>query len=308
MTGSPRDVVVFGEALVDIVHTSAGAAERPGGSPANVAVALGRLARDVTLVTVLGDDDRGRGIREWLGQAGVHALVAETLERTATARADIDDDGGATYTFDLTWTVPAGFALPAARVVHTGSIATTLAPGADVVAAAVERTAHAALVTFDPNLRPALTGGREEAAARVERLVEVADVVKASADDIAWLYPGASAADVARRWCATHAALVVITDGAAGALAVHRSGETRVPSARTTVRDTVGAGDTFMGALIDALLGQAGDVQAVRERLAAWTVDDIAAVLRRCATAAAVTVSREGMDPPTRAELDALSV
>ncbi|MGP3533553.1 carbohydrate kinase family protein [Microbacterium sp. RD1] len=303
MTHDPYDVVVLGEALIDVVHTSAGAAERPGGSPANVAVALGRLGRSVALATRVADDAGGRSIRSWLADAKVETIALGAPARTSTALARIDDAGDATYEFDLDWAVPADAQVPGARLVHTGSVATTLSPGADAVASLIERARVEAIVTYDPNIRPALTGGREDALRRVERLVALADVAKASADDLAWLYPDATTEEVARRWCEVHPALVVVTDGAAGALAVGRAGAVRVPATTTTILDTVGAGDTFMGTLIDTLLHFGGAASALRARLQQLTTDDVTAALRRSAAAAAITVSRRGMDPPTRTEL-----
>lgn len=303
MTPAALDVAVLGEALIDVVHTSAGAAERPGGSPANVAVALGRLGRSVVLATRVADDARGRSIRSWLTNAGVGMIPLGAPDRTSTALARIDDAGDATYEFDLDWTLPVDAQLPSARIAHTGSVPTTLAPGADEVASLIERVRPAALVSYDPNIRPALTGGHADALRRVERLVTLADVVKASADDVAWLYPDATVEEVARRWGDMHPALVVVTDGPAGSLAVGRAGTVRVPAAATTVVDTVGAGDTFMGALIDTLLGFDGEGPALRSRVAQLSTDELTAALTRSAAAAAITVSRRGMDPPTRTEL-----
>ncbi|QTV80585.1 carbohydrate kinase [Microbacterium sp. NIBRBAC000506063] len=297
------DVVVLGEALVDIVRTPAGAAESPGGSPANVAVALGRLDRRVVLVTTLAADERGRRVGEWLAASGVETVLASVPGRTGTADALIGRTGDAEYSFDVEWNLPAALALPPARIAHTGSVAASLPPGADVVADVVETVAAETLVTFDPNIRPALAEDLVAARTRVERLVRVADVVKASADDTAWLYPGLTSERVARLWLGLGATLVVVTEGAEGALAAHGSAIVRVRASRVHVVDTVGAGDTFMGAIIDALLALGDDADEIRRALAAFTADDLDGLLSRGVAAAAVTVSRAGMDPPRRADL-----
>ena len=297
------DVVVLGEALIDIVTTSAGAAERPGGSPANVTVALGRLGRDAALVARVADDERGRALNAWLSASGVELRTAGTPERTATARAMIDERGNATYDFDIDWTLPSPVEVPAARIFHTGSVATTLAPGADEVRAAAERARTSALISYDPNIRPALTGGVADARARVEALVALSDVVKASAEDAEWLYPGVAAVDVARAWVALGAGLAVITDGDAGSLGVTAQSTVEIPAVPTRVIDTVGAGDTFMGTLLDGILNVSGDVAALRAAVRALDETTLTPLLRRAATAAAITVGREGMDPPTREDL-----
>ncbi|MDF2990489.1 MAG: sugar kinase, ribokinase family [Microbacterium sp.] len=304
-TTDPRtpDVAVLGEALVDIVTTPAGASERPGGSPANVAVALGRLGRDAALVARVADDERGRALREWLAASAVVLVTAGSPARTATARATIGENGNATYDFDIDWVLPTPVEVPTARIFHTGSVAATLAPGADEVRAAAERARPTALISYDPNIRPALTGGVDDARSRVEALVALSDVVKASAEDAEWLYPGTSTADVARRWVALGASLAVITDGEAGSLGVTTHAAVDVPAVPTTVVDTVGAGDTFMGALLDGILNNPGDVDELRASVRALDAETLPALLERAARAAAITVGREGMDPPTRADL-----
>ncbi len=297
------DVVVLGEALIDIVTTSAGAAERPGGSPANVTVALGRLGRDAALVARIADDERGDALEAWLSASGVDLHTAGSPARTATARAMIDERGNATYDFDIDWTLPSPVEIPAARIFHTGSVAATLAPGADEVRAAAERARESALVSYDPNIRPALTGGVADARARVEALVALSDVVKASAEDAEWLYPGVAAVDVAREWIALGAGLAVITDGDAGSLGVTAHATVDIPAVPTRVVDTVGAGDTFMATLLDGILDLPGDVAALRAAVRALDDATLPPLLRRAAAAAAITVGREGMDPPTRDDL-----
>ena len=297
------DVVVLGEALIDIVITSAGAAERPGGSPANVTVALGRLGRDAALVARVADDDRGGVLRAWLSASGVDLHTAGDPERTATARAMIDERGNATYDFDIDWTLPSPVEIPAARIFHTGSVAATLAPGADEVRAAVERTRDTALISYDPNIRPALTGGVADARVRVEAIVALSDVVKASAEDAAWLYPGVAPIEVAREWVALGAGLAVITDGDAGSLGVTAHATVEIPAVPTLVVDTVGAGDTFMGTLLDGILNISGDTTELRAAVRALDDATLPPLLHRAAAAAAITVGREGMDPPTREDL-----
>ncbi|MDQ1123652.1 PfkB family carbohydrate kinase [Microbacterium trichothecenolyticum] len=297
------DVVVLGEALIDIVTTSAGAAERPGGSPANVTVALGRLGRRTALVARVADDERGRVLNDWLSASGVTLHPAGSPEHTATANAMIDAVGNATYEFDIDWVLPVPVEVPAARVFHTGSVAATLAPGADEVRATAERARATALVSYDPNIRPALTGGVDDARQRVEALVALSDVVKASAEDAEWLYPGVPALEVARAWVALGAGLAVITDGDAGSLGVTAHGSVEIPAVPTRVVDTVGAGDTFMGTLLDGILNLPGDVDELRTAVRALDDAALAPLLRRAAAAAAITVGREGMDPPTREDL-----
>ncbi|MFF8345220.1 carbohydrate kinase [Cellulosimicrobium funkei] len=305
-TTHDEHVLVVGEALIDVVHRADGSVdEHPGGSLANVALTLGRLGRDARLATWLGEDARGEVVRAWLDDSAVALTPGSTgADSTSVATAHLDAHGAATYEFDLEWRVPAGTAAGHGTLaVHTGSIAAVLEPGASDVRALVAAARDTATITYDPNARPALMGDPVDARARIEALVALADVVKVSDEDLAWLAPGTDPVDVARAWLALGPALVVVTFGGEGAVAVTATGEQRVTAPRVSVVDTVGAGDSFMGALVDGLWE--ADLLGAdrRDALRAIDPETLVDLLGRCATVAAVTVSRAGANPPRRAEL-----
>jgi fructokinase len=299
--------LVIGEALIDVVRRPDGTEEaHPGGSPANVAIGLGRLGRPVELLTWIALDDYGRVIREHLEASGV-ALVrgSESAIHTPVATALIDAKGAAQYDFDLAWGVSPG-AAPTRKphVVHTGSIGAVLAPGATDVRNLLEKYRETATITYDPNVRPALMGNPVTARKLVERIIEVADVVKASDDDLAWLYPDSAPNATARRWLDIGASIVVVTRGADGASAFLGDGrKLDAPSRRVSVADTVGAGDSFMSGLIDGLWSQGYLGSLARMMLPEVTTDVITYVLNRCSAMAAITVSRVGANPPTKRDL-----
>ena len=307
MTGtdaSERQVLVVGEALVDLVQRADGSRhEAPGGSPANVALTLGRLGRHPQLLTQLGDDERGRLVRGWLESSDVQ-VTASAAGSTSTATAVLDASGAASYEFDLAWSVDASLAGPA-DLVHIGSVATVIEPGASDVARLVAERRATATVTFDPNVRPALIDDAAAARARVEQLVRLADVVKVSDEDLRWVHPDLSLADAAAAWLSAGPSVVVVTLGGNGAFALTAAGRVSIVAPLVRVVDTVGAGDTFMGALIDGLL----DADLVgadrRDALRELPLGLLEQIMRRSADAAAITVSRPGADPPTRAELAA---
>jgi fructokinase len=301
------DVLVVGEALVDIVRRLNGdSAEHPGGSPANVALGLARLGRPVRLLTRIGDDARGDALRAHLDSAGVRLEPGSVVRgRTSTATALIDAAGVATYDFALDWDLPATVDVRSVAALHTGSIATFLAPGCDAVVELLERVAGQVTISYDPNARPRLMGGPDAALARVEKIVALSDVVKVSDEDLAWLAPGRDPGDVARSWLDRGPALVVVTRGGTGALGVGRSGQVEVPAPAVEVVDTVGAGDSFMAGLIDHL-ATAGLLGADRRSaLRDAPADAVRAMLEHAVRAAAIACSRAGANPPTRAELDA---
>lgn len=308
---TPRErALVVGEALVDVVERPDGtSSEHPGGSPMNVAIGLGRLGRDVDLLTWFGRDERGASIEAHLAASGVRvAPGSDGAASTSVATAVLDETGAARYVFDLEWRVPAQAApdadAPAPLVVHTGSIGAVLEPGGPDVARLLAAHRATSTLTYDPNARPSLMLPPDRTVPLVEALVALADVVKVSDEDLLWLDPEADVVDHARRWLALGPAAVVVTRGGEGAIAVTAAGDTvEIVAPRVTVADTVGAGDSFMGGLIDGLwtAGLLGADRRAALRAAGpevWT-----AVLERCTRIAAITVSRPGANPPTSAEL-----
>ena len=302
-------LTVIGEALIDeVVSDTAPRRSHPGGSPLNVAVGVARLGRPVQFVGRFGKDDYGILIAGHLKANSVlNALPADDLP-TSTATAILDPAGGARYTFDLEWTLPGlADALPrlleGTTLLHTGSIATMLSPGSHEVLAAVERAHAQATITYDPNCRPTIITDVSYAREQAEKFVRLADVVKASDEDLAWLYPEEPVETAARRWLGMGPAIVVVTRGSQGPWAVAASGTCQVPAPTVTVADTVGAGDSFMSALLAGLMDRGFDGAARRAELRKIGVGDLESILAYAARAAAITVSRPGADPPYRTEL-----
>ncbi|MCX4734026.1 carbohydrate kinase [Streptomyces sp. NBC_01363] len=300
------DLLVIGECVADIVRPPDAVDQvHPGGSPANVAYGLARLGHGATLLTQLGPDDNGRLIRDHLAGAGVEVRTDEATAPTPSAAVTLDGAGRAAYTFEIGWTLgPVALDRPPHHV-HTGSIAAVMEPGAATVLGAVESLRTAATVSYDPNVRPELMGDHASAVRRVERCVALSDVVKASDEDLEWLYPGQEPEQVAERWLATGPAVVLVTRGGDGALAVLPGGRVTVDALPTEVVDTVGAGDAFMSGTLHALAAHGLLGADGRERLRSLDRVRTADVLRHAAASAAVTVARAGANPPDEAELEA---
>jgi fructokinase len=302
--------VVVGEALVDLVGQRGGRTftAHAGGSPANVALGLGRLGASVTLKTRLGRDPFGELIATHLRADGV-VIDPAPQEGVATSIAIASLAAGvASYDFRIVWELEASAPLPIETVcLHTGSLATALAPGKAAVVDLVRRERERGRVTvsYDPNIRPALLGDPERARPEIERLVALADVVKVSDEDLRWLYPGRPDADVARDWLASGPALVVVTRGGDGVYARSGGLELERPALPIELVDTVGAGDSFTSGLLDGLRRADLLGGARREGLAAIDEATLASVLDAAAVIAGITCSRPGADPPRRAEADA---
>src|SRR4029453_8092141 len=216
--------VVIGEALVDLVgqRGSRMFVAHPGGSPANVALGLGRLGDPVTLMTHLGRDAFGEMISSHLQASGVRVVGADAESKTSLAVATLAA-GIATYDFRIEWDIGDVEPLPVETpCLHTGSLATVLEPGRTRVQNLLEHEHQRGRVTisYDPNVRPALLGTPEAARPGIEHLVALSDVVKVSDEDLEWLYPDRRDEDVARDWLALGAPLVVVTRGGEGVFAV----------------------------------------------------------------------------------------
>jgi fructokinase len=263
------------------------------------------LGRDVELLTALGDDAYGTLVRAHLEKSHVQLAGGTLAHKTSVATAHLDAQGVATYDFDLTWALaPDAVTRPDPLVVHTGSIAAVLEPGGTEVEELLREARAVATITYDPNARPTLMGDPRTALSRIETFVELADVVKVSDEDLEWLMPGVDPIDAARQWASAGTALVVVTRGGEGSVAIASGAVIEVPSMRVDVADTVGAGDSYMGGLIDGLW-TAGLLGAHRRGdLATAPAAVISAVLERCARIAAITVSRAGANPPSSEELE----
>ena len=297
-------VLVVGESLVDIVHRDDGSTETfPGGSAANVAVALARLGRDTGFVTSFADDEHGRLIADHLAGSGVRlATDPHVVPRTSSALATLQADGSARYTFDIDWRIGPVEVSDPPLALHACSLGAVITPGCDDVRALMARLRGTSTTSYDVNMRPSVTGVGPAIAKTVEETVRLSDLVKASDEDLEALYPGESEAVAAEHLLALGPAAVVVTRGADGAAWYADGLAVAAPGVPVSVADTIGAGDTFGAAMLDelgsrGLLG--GGVSAIR----AMTRAQVEGVLDFATRAAAITVSRPGADPPYRHEL-----
>ncbi|PRZ42395.1 fructokinase [Antricoccus suffuscus] len=299
---STARLVVAGEALIDLVTTDGQQyAAHVGGSPLNVAVGAARLGLDTAFLTRISTDPLGERILKHLTDNGVSdRLVRRTDQPTSLAMATLDDERDAAYEFYLDGTADSHWdtapPVGVTDVLHLGSLAMQRDPE---LFESLARSSDAT-ISYDPNVRP---GGRsrDEEVVRVERQVALADVVKASEDDLRWLYPEPrDLVQIARDWIAKGPAVVVITRGAHGAFALTSEEYVARPARTVAVVDTVGAGDSMMAGL---LAGLAERDLLGRHSLTEMTQEHLTDLVDFALTCAAITVSRAGAAPPTRDEV-----
>jgi fructokinase len=294
-----KSAFVVGEALIDLVSHNGKISAHVGGGPANTAKALARLGFQSIFIGGISHDEYGTLIEAELSQSCVDLSLANRLDLpTAIARAIIDESGRAQYEFELEGTATFSFAsswLPTGPVdvLHIGSVATLIEPGAsELFKWAYDLDT---VLIFDPNVRPSIRGDSESYRHVVESWISISDVIKLSDDDLHWLYQE-SEVEVVAKWLESGVSLVIVTLGADGLRAYGDGFVLSVPSASIHLVDSVGAGDTIGAVLVGGVLDN-GLTGLLHQKI-------LLDVLKRAVSAAGITCSRAGANPPWLEELD----
>jgi len=307
-------VLVIGEALVDVVHGINGEIKNiPGGSPANTAVALARLGTKTYMKARTSSDQFGTEIRNYLTNQNVnldYSLVVDSP--SSVIDAVIQKDGSAKYEANLNGAADYGWTFvelnqeidPDIQIIQLGSLTSYVEPGATNVEKwfAHLRQSDKYLLTFDPNIRHPLDGQNEkDVRSRAKKLASLSHVVKASDEDLNWIFSNDNPKDSAINIIKSGASLVFVTLGKKGAFVINKKHEIiEVLAKEIEVLDTIGAGDTFAAALITQLLENSWINENELEKL---KTTDLNAILTNCASAATITCSRQGANPPHRHEV-----
>ena len=295
---------VAGEVLVDLIPEGVDRKPVVGGGPANTAKALAKLGIDTQFIDGISTDGYGQMAKDELVSTGVKLDYVKYSDKpTCLAIVSLSDSGSATYEFVIEDTATFDFThdwLPNPQTIrpsllHIGTLATTIEPGASALFEWAQSVAKVAPIVFDPNVRPAVISDREQYVAQVERWVEISSAVKVSNEDIKWLYPSIEIEQVVNNWLIKGPPLIVVTDGDKGLAGYRKDEKVSVDSVKVKVADTVGAGDTVGAVLVEAI---------VKDGLDNLTGIRLETMLKRAAKAAAITVSRVGANPPTSEELE----
>ncbi|MCP1673916.1 fructokinase [Natronocella acetinitrilica] len=308
-------LLTCGEALIDLVPGESGDSDFkpvPGGAPYNVACAVSRMGAPAAFLGAVADDWLGELLRARLRETGVDTgLLAQRTAATPIALVRRNPTGSAEYIFHglgpdspcLTEEhIPAN--LPdQVNCIVTGGLAAGLPGSAEVVEALLERERGHRLLVLDPNIRPTLMYDRPALLDRWWRQLACADIVKVSDEDVGWLAPGEEPEAFARHLLEHGPALVVLTRGGDGAVALTLKERVFVRPPKITVRDTVGAGDTYTAACLVWLHRQG---LLSRDATVGLGRGPLHELLRFASAAAAICCTRAGAETPTLDEVQSL--
>ena len=297
-------VWVVGEVLIDLIPDESKYVAVVGGGPANTAKALAKLGVKTHFIDGISNDEYGQMAKSELLSANVLLDYAQYSNKpTCTAKITLSKSGSASYEFVIRDTATFDFSDPwlpdpqtlKPSLLHIGTLATVIEPGASVLFKWAQSFAHVAPIIFDPNIRPAVLGDRVEYVKKVEKWVAISSAVKVSDEDLNWLYPGKSIDEIVSKWLEVGVQIVVITLGDKGITAYRKNEQVSVDAVKVVVADTVGAGDTVGAVLVEAI---------VKNGLDRLTGEVLKSMLNRATKAAAITVSRTGANPPSKEEID----
>ena len=297
-------VWVVGEVLIDLIPDGSKHVAVVGGGPANTAKALAKIGVKTHFIDGVSSDQYGQMAKAELLSANVLLDYAQFSNKpTCTAKVTLSSSGSATYefvnkdtaTFDFSdqW-LPDPHSLKPS-ILHIGTLATVIEPGASVLFKWAQSVAHVAPIAFDPNIRPAVLGDRVEYVKKVEKWVAISSAVKVSDEDLNWLYPNKAIDEIVNKWLEVGVELVLVTLGDKGVTAYRKNEQISVDAVKVVVADTVGAGDTVGAVLVEAI---------VNNGLDKLTGEVLKSMLNRAVKAAAITVSRTGANPPSKEEID----
>lgn len=228
---------IAGEVLIDLIPNADQYTSVVGGGPANTAKALSKIGVKTHFIDGISSDEYGQMAKAELLSANVLLDYAQYSNKpTCTAKVTLSKSGSASYEFVIEGTATFDFShqwLPDPQslkplLLHIGTLATVIEPGASVLFEWAQSFVHVAPIVFDPNIRPAVLGDRVEYVKKIEKWVAISSAVKVSDEDLNWLYPGKSVDEIVKNWLEVGGQLVVVTLGDKGIIAYRKNEQTSV--------------------------------------------------------------------------------
>ena len=299
------DVVAMGELLIDFTCVSTDGegyptmAAHPGGAPANFLAALAKFGTSAALLGKVGNDAFGKLLLGTLDQAGIgtSGIIMADDVFTTLAFVTLDETGNREFSFSrkpgadtcLSYDELNMELIDNAKVFHFGTLSLTDEPARTTTYKAVEYAKNAGkLITYDPNLRKPLWQSLEEAKKQLIWGMTMADVVKISDEEVAFLW-GLGVEEGADYILKNFGVkLVFVTCGADGCFFKNAVASGKVPSLKNIkVVDTTGAGDIFGGSAVYKLLQTGKAPETLNE-------DELREVVTFACTSAGLSTTKPG--------------
>jgi len=309
-------IICCGEALIDFIPTPDGKGYRPcpGGSILNIAVGLGRMRVPVRFLSRLSTDIFGTMLANYLIREGVDLKYCPRVDgQTTLAFVSLEQKTGEDpqYAFYANGAVDREMGIETlpkkfdddVLALHFGSISLVMEPGASTLEMLMRRESRQRILTLDPNVRPGLIIDRDTYRERFSKWVKLVDILRLSEVDFEYIHPKKDITDLLPEWFSNGLSMVILTRGSEGSTGFLPGGtEVQVPAPKITVKDTVGAGDTFFSTALTYLYDH--EKLTNQEKIACMTEEELTECLQFAAKAAAINCTREGANPPYRREME----
>ena len=305
-------IISLGEALIDFISKEGLSFEGfPGGSPMNTSVAISRLGVPCKFLGRISTDIFGNRLIDHLKTNSVGIdMIIRTDDSTTLSFVHKQTDGQAQYGFFANGTADRNFPkeelkkiiLPSeARIIHFGSISLSMEPCGSTISEFLLNTPKNLILSFDPNIRPSLVPDKTKYMERFKKLCKISSIVKLSDEDLLWLYPELETDKAISLLLELGVSLIALTTGKTGALLINKNNRVLSPLFDLPVADTIGAGDTFHGALLSYLYKQNWLDRNTLNNLSKEQLNSIGNYANK---AAGINCSRSGANPPTELDMD----
>ncbi|MCM1523511.1 MAG: carbohydrate kinase [Ruminococcus sp.] len=273
------DIVSIGELLVDFTgsYGENGApiyTQNAGGAPANVVCMAAKLGASAGFIGKIGRDMFGFYLKKVLNEHNVDTsgLIVDPNYSTTLAFVRSDENGDRDFVFYRNSQTSADLNLrygevdrkliDGCRIFHFGALSLTAEPSKTATINAVEYAKmQGKLISFDPNWRPSLWESKEAALRAVKSAVPYADIIKVSENELQLITDCGVLIQAVAKLLGQGVKIVCITQGAKGCIIATSKGIERYPAYKVNTVDTLGSGDSFLGAFLYKLIQNGGSVE-----------------------------------------------
>lgn len=296
-----KNIVCFGELLVDMIATQTGTLvevggfeKKFGGAPANTAVGIAKLGGKSVFIGKVGDDPFGHFLRQTLENFGVDIsqLILTKLNLTTLAFVSLTETGERDFIF-----YPGAHELieenevflpPDCKIFHFGSL-TQITPVANAATEKLIKIAQEAkvIISYDPNVREFLWKDLVKAREVILQTMKKVSLVKLNEDEAKLLSGESNLKQAAEKLFLTNLQILIITLGAKGSFYKTSNSSGFVETKKVEVVDTTGAGDAFNAAFLHFLSQR-------DERISDLSKQEIEEMIRQANFYAAETTTKKG--------------